>query len=93
MSVYLVSYDLNKNSKDYEGLYNVLKVNQAWWHYLENTWLVVSSLDKMSFYNQIKPHIDEDDSLFIIELEGNNYTGWLPQKAWDWLDKNLPKQP
>jgi len=88
MKILLVSYDLNKQGKDYEGLYKVLKSANSWWHYLDSCWLLKTNLSADQWFHKLKPHIDDDDSLIITEV-GKDRQGWLPQKAWDWISKNI----
>ncbi|MCK5022056.1 MAG: hypothetical protein KAR54_02310 [Candidatus Pacebacteria bacterium] len=90
--LYLITYDLNRPQQNYTELYNALKSRGAWWHYLDSTWLVKSSEDITTFTNRIKIEIDNNDSLLVIEITNDNYKGWLPQKAWDWLRNNIDGQ-
>jgi hypothetical protein len=88
MKVLLVSYDLKKTSKNYTGLYNALKEATAWWHYLRSCWLLKTDYTPQQWYYKLKPHIDDDDSILIIEVV-HNYQGWLSKEAWDWISKNI----
>jgi len=88
MKVLLVCYDLSKPDRDYTGLYQTLKKASAWWHYLESCWLLKTSQSPQDWFNKLKPHIDKNDLLLIIEVK-RNYQGWLPQKAWDWINNNI----
>ncbi|OME23405.1 hypothetical protein [Paenibacillus odorifer] len=87
MSVHVVSYDLNKGGKDYEGLYKVLK-SFAYWHYLDSTWLIYSSLTATQLFEKLKPHIDANDTCLVIKVTPE-YSGWLTQDAWDWIKQHL----
>ena len=49
---------------------------------MESTWLVYISESANELYHELKPHIDETDSIFIIEA-GKDRQGKLPEKAWD----------
>jgi len=88
MKVLLVSYDLKKPGKDYSGLYEALKKAYGWWHYLESCWLLKTDLLSQQWFERIKPHMDDNDFLLIIEVT-RDYNGWLPQKAWDWINENI----
>lgn len=81
--VYVISYDLNKKDKDYKGLYDVLKT-YAYMHYLDSTWLISTSESTQTIYDKVKPHIDENDCLLVIQAK-QSYNGWLPKDAWEWL--------
>ena len=87
--VYLVSYDLRHPGRDYTGLYSELQRSPVgWWHYLESTGLIstTETLDELLFH--IRPHIDDNDSLLVIEVM-RNYQGWLLQEAWDWIGQQV----
>ncbi len=86
--VLLVSYDLKKPGKDYSDLYQTLKKAKKWWHYLDSTWLLVTDLSPKAWLEKIKPAIDENDFVLIIQVT-NNYSGWLPKEAWEWIRDNI----
>lgn len=88
MRVLLVSYDLKKPGRDYSGLYDTLKTAPSWWHYLESCWLLKTDLSPNDLWDGIRQHIDRNDYVLIIEVT-SSYQGWLPEKAWDWINKNL----
>ena len=87
-NTYLVSYDLKKPDRNYQGLFGVLMKFSGWWHFLESTWLIKTEEDANSIFEKLKPHIDQDDSLLIIMVH-NDYQGQLPKKAWDWINQNI----
>jgi hypothetical protein len=90
MNVYLVMYDLKQPGRDYALLYETLKTAASWWHYLESTWLLASPLTMEQWQQQIRGTLDQNDLFMIIRLDrGVAYTGWLPQKAWEWMQQNL----
>lgn len=57
-----------------------------WWHYIDTTYLIASSLDVNSLYNFIFPGVPQRN-LLIIEIVPQNAQGWLPRDAWAWLQK------
>lgn len=85
MSALLISYDLNNPGQKYEKLYEKIKGLGAWWHYLDSTWIVVSSLTPLEASDRLKPALDDSDSLLVVNITGDDYSGWLEQEAWDWL--------
>ncbi len=90
--IFLVTYDLKQPDRDYTSLFEAIKqCSSAWWHYLESVWIIDTTLDLSSCYDIIKPSMDENDYLFIIQLTSKNYQGWLPSKAWDWLKQHKPE--
>lgn len=87
---YLISYDLNAPNKNYKKLYEAIKNIGTWWHYLDSTWIVSSDESIDSIGEKLNKEIDKDDSLLIVEIKDNCY-GWLPEKAWDWIERNVPE--
>lgn len=89
--ILLVTYELN-GKRDYANLYSTLKTASSWWHYLESTWLLSTHDDPQTWRERLQSYIDSDaDSILIIEIK-NNYSGWLPKKAWDWIKSHLDAQ-
>jgi len=88
MAVYLVTYDLNAPGKNYDDLYEAIKSLGAWWHYLDSTWLVDTHLSAQSISDKLLSHIDKNDYLLVIKVT-NEYQGWLPQKAWEWMHEHI----
>ncbi|MCK5283572.1 MAG: hypothetical protein KAK00_09280 [Nanoarchaeota archaeon] len=90
MALYTISYDLGKPNRDYGGLFDELKKFDNWWHYLESTWIIKTSKEPNEIFDKLKPHLDNDDNLLVIEA-GKKSQGRLSQKAWDWIKKNSLK--
>jgi hypothetical protein len=89
--IYSINYDLKKPGRDYSGLYDAIKASgHAWWHYLGSTWLVDTSLNANQIWEQLRPHVDGNDSILIIGVT-RDYSGWLTQEAWDWINGRLRK--
>ena len=83
--IYAINYDLRQPDRDYSGVFAAIKSCGDWWHYLESTWLVDTSLSADSVWNLLAPHVHSSDSVLIHSV-GRNHQGWLPQKAWDWIN-------
>jgi len=84
--VYIVTYDLRKEGKDYIGLIEQLKNFPAWAHYLQSTWLIYTSESPEALYQRLSAHLDKNDSILITEFRGSYY-GYLPKDAWEWILK------
>lgn len=87
MKTYVVSYELRKK-KNYIGLYEQLKASSGWWHYIDSTWLVATEESANELYNRLKPHLDQEDSILIIQA-ATDMQGWLPKDAWKWIHQTL----
>jgi hypothetical protein len=88
--VYAVNYDLRVyGTPNYADLEAELKRSPNWWHYLQSTWLIATDETATELWNRIAPHVRKIDSVLIIEV-CQNVSGWLPQKAWEWIRANVP---
>ena len=86
--ILLVSYDLNKPGKDYPTLYDVLKSGLSWWHYLDSTWVIYTNESTDTWEKKIKAAVDQNDHFIIVDITRRARNGWLPKKAWEWLDEH-----
>ncbi|MER0217466.1 MAG: hypothetical protein DU481_15165 [Nitrosomonas sp.] len=86
MTVYCVSYDLNKQGQNYHALYEELK-KLPWAHPLDSTWLIATSESAQQLSDRLRKHLDNND--FILVIEVTNYAGWLNKDIWDWIRNNI----
>jgi hypothetical protein len=84
--VLLITYDLKRPGQDYSSLHAAIKELGSWWHYLESTWLVATGSSTLQVSERLRKEIDQNDSLLIIRVT-KDYSGWLAQDAWDWLNR------
>lgn len=88
--IYSISYDLHRPGQKYADLIEAIKGSGAWWHYLQSTWLVDTNLTAQQLFSRLRPHIDDNDIVLIIGVT-RDYSGWLPDKAWTWINERLAK--
>ena len=86
--ILLVSYDLKVPGRDYAKLYETLKAAPGWWHYLESTWLLSTTDSVTTWTERIRAVMDENDIFIIVDITGRTNNGWLPKKAWDWINEH-----
>ena len=85
----LITYDLRQPDRNYDAMYEAIKhCGSAWWHYLGSVWIVNTRFTPQECYDRIKPNMDANDYLFIVDISQKERQGWLPTKAWDWLRAN-----
>ncbi len=88
MASYWIGYDL-KEGEDYKDLIAEIKsLGTKWWHYLDSTWIVVTSLNANQITDQLKDKMKENDCLLVMKTT-TKYQGLLPEKAWDWIHENV----
>ena len=84
MSNYLITYDLNKTGQRYEELYEAIK-GYEYYKDMESVWFVKTSYSAEQIFEDLKKYIDENDRLFISEINDNRQ-GWLSQECWNFLE-------
>lgn len=92
MQFFAISYDLRQLGRNYNDLYDAIKAISGegnWQHPMESFWVLAlsdySPKNADSIYEEIRPHIDDNDSLFIVKIEGRLNQGWMPKSFWSWL--------
>ncbi|MGB9236511.1 MAG: hypothetical protein WCC04_19050 [Terriglobales bacterium] len=85
--IILVTYDLKGSSGSYTGLFDVLKNQNSWWHYLTNTWLIDTYETPEELFKELKPYIKTGDRILVTEFV-RPFNGWLPTKAWEWINRH-----
>ncbi|HET8595066.1 MAG TPA: hypothetical protein VFM07_07450 [Intrasporangium sp.] len=85
MAVKLITYDLKRSGRRYAKLHDEIKSVGDWWHYLESTWLVDTSLSCDDIVDRLHKHTDPGDGLLVVDVSGADRQGWLSQDAWGWI--------
>lgn len=85
--MHLVSYTL-RPKRDATAIITALQQAGEWWHFLDDTWLIVSSETTEQLYGRIIHNFRTNDSILILQVPPDaTYHGWLPKEAWDWFDQ------
>lgn len=83
---YSISYDLRQPGRSYTDLYDAIKkCDTNCQHPLESNWYIRSSLSAQEIYSSLRPHIDDNDLLFVVEINSNNQQGWMLRTFWNWI--------
>jgi hypothetical protein len=85
--IYLITYDLNTEGKDYNALYDKIKSLGECFHPLESVWFLqpFHYSDVNTVTEQLRTTMDSNDNIFVVEITDKSRQGWLPKTAWDWL--------
>lgn len=86
MTVYIVTYDLNKETKRPNILSDIKST--SWAKLSESSYAISTTETPTEVYNRLGEHIDSNDNLYIITLN-KPYFGQGPQDVNDWLADNL----
>jgi hypothetical protein len=90
MAVQLIGYDLNAPGRDYQALYDAIKqLGPVRWHCLDSTWMVVTNLSSTQIRDALAPHIDSNDTLLVVKLDGSWGTQNMSEECNNWLHDNL----
>jgi hypothetical protein len=84
--ILVVTYELKQPVESYTPLFEALKNEESWAHYMSSTWLVATHQSPNSFGKSLVNLIFEGDRLLVTGFSPSYY-GWLPQKAWDWIGR------
>ena len=89
MPAYMITYDLNASGQRYDKVIEAIKASSSdWCSYWKSSYLIKSSLTPNQIVDNIKPYLDSNDSLIVIEVK-NNKQGWLTKKQWEYINKNI----
>ncbi len=90
MATLLVGYDLKKPGQDYDPLIDKLKSFGTWWHHLDSTWLIKTEHTPKAVRDVLKPLIDANDELLVIDVSGRA-AAWMGfnQRGSEWIKDNL----
>jgi hypothetical protein len=90
MAIHWVNYDLNKTGQNYDGLITYLKSHDTWCKPLKSSFLVVTSLSVAQLRDGILKHIDTNDDVLVINVDGKPGAWYgLPDDVSNWLLKHL----
>ena len=90
MAVYSITYDLNKetSSKDYNGLYRVIKSFTAWARICDSSYVVETSMTPDQMYDAFAPYLDDNDYLMIFSV-ARPYSGRNTTDVIEWLRQRM----
>jgi hypothetical protein len=91
MKTLLVAYDLNEPGQDYAPLIAKIKsLANGYWHHLDSTWLVRTSLTTTQLRDALAVHLDKSDELLVIDVTADS-AAWrgFKKSGSDWLLKYL----
>ena len=89
MKSYLITYDLNSPGQDYNSLYEDIKGLGTWWHCLDSTWIVKSSLSAKEIRDKLSPSIDGNDAFLVAKMSGEAAWKGFSTDCSTWLKDNL----
>lgn len=89
MAAYMITYDLNSTGQKYDEVIKAIKDCSSYWcTYWKSSYLIKSSLTPNQITDKIKPYLDDNDRMIVIEVK-NNYQGWLSKEQWDYIKEKI----
>lgn len=85
--ILLVAYDLKGPAGSYNQLFEALKKQDGWAHYMKSTWLIASDKTPDQLVDELRPHLQSNDRILITALSKTRQ-GLLPDGAWEWIKKH-----
>ncbi|MER9546265.1 hypothetical protein NKI72_30190 [Mesorhizobium sp. M0437] len=94
MSVYLVTWDLNKQKPNYnQARQNLIDHLARYEHIkdsgLDSVWFISSTLSADALDADIRTRMDTNDRVIVTKLVHGQHQGWLGQNLWDWINARL----
>jgi len=91
MRYFLIVYE-PKGGGNSAALTKTLQKMDAWWNFMDRVWIVNSDETASALWNRLTGLFGKNDNVLVIELpNGPDRQGWLPEKAWDWFNKSMPR--
>jgi hypothetical protein len=87
---YLIAYDLGGPERDYEELIDAIKSYGYYAHILESNWIVRSNDSASDIRDDLKPHIDLNDKLLVVEC-GSGWATTFSNDNTEWMHDNFNK--
>jgi len=94
MSVYLVTWDLNREKPNYpQARTAFLKHLEAYENTRDSRLDSVrfistsSSADQVDSY--LRQKLDDDDRIMVTQLVRGGHQGWLDKEVWNWINQRL----
>lgn len=92
MSVYLVTWDLNKEKPNYSSARTKFISDLDVYENtkdpgLDSVRFISTDWSAEEIYNDLSSTLDKNDRLFITKIKDTEYYGFLSQSVWDWINK------
>ncbi|MCT1639747.1 hypothetical protein [Dietzia cinnamea] len=85
MATLLITYDLNQPGQKYDALYKLIDSLGAWFHPLDSTWFVKTTLSATEVTERIGSVLDEGDAWFVCDVTNAASSGYMDSEFWPWL--------
>nr|WP_294923451.1 hypothetical protein [uncultured Flavobacterium sp.] len=86
MAVYLITYDLSSDDKDYASLYTEIEKLGEAKRILKSVWLVsVHNKNATQISAILRTVLGDKDFLYVVKNDNQDRQGWMYSSNWQWL--------
>lgn len=94
MSVYLVTWDLNKEKSNYnQARANLISRLNDYESKkdpgLDSVYFVSTNWSANEVSDDLRKKLDDNDRLIVTKLVSGNHQGWLSEEVWDWINARI----
>jgi hypothetical protein len=94
MSVYLVTWDLNKEKPNYAQARHELIAHLTRYQHikdsgLDSVWFLSTDWSADQVDADVRTKMDRNDRLVVTKLVSGQHQGWLSRNIWDWINPRL----
>ena len=92
-SVFILSFDRDSIS-DIRSLHNGVTKNalvKNWFHYIKSSYIIVATTNNADILSKSLDAALNGIRYILLEVNISNCNGYLPQKAWDWIERIINK--
>lgn len=94
MSVYLVTWDLNREKQGYDAARKKLIAHLATYDHikdpgLDSVWFISTAKTAQAVTNDAEPCLDKNDCFVATRMRRDEYYGLLQSKVWEWIAARL----
>ena len=88
MKLLIITLDFNPNTSGHEEVYDAIKLQGTWWHYMKSTWLVQTAKSVQQVSDAIGPLMKPKGRMLVAELH-RPYQGLQVPDAWAWINSRV----
>ncbi|RJF69607.1 hypothetical protein [Rhodopseudomonas palustris] len=94
MSIFLVTWDLNKQKLNYAQARQALIDHLSRYPHiydqgLDSVWFLETSASADTLSADIRTKLDNNDTLIVTKLLPGQHQGWLSKETWNWINPRL----
>jgi hypothetical protein len=81
-----------KRSIPSDQIQGVLNWAKDWVRYAPNCYILYTHTDVDIWFDRLQKILNENDTIFIVEINIENRQGWVPKSVWEWIRKDRPSE-